>query len=156
MQDMNSQHTLRLLGAAVATALIVMACEQGPSIPAEHTHDPQPTRPAVQTHTISVRSADFLNDSPGLAVAGYAVSALTQGVVNLGEIHAYIKTRGSTSWDTVPYVLITTSGASLTINVSYEQGFVFVAVIGTVVNRAVLDIFFPATLRLVIDPGTTS
>ena len=148
------QNALKLLGAAIVTALVLMACEQGPV--AEHTHDPQPTRPAVQTHVITVRSADFLNDSPGLAVAGYEVSALTQGVVNRGEIHAYIKTRGSTSWDTVPYVLITTSGASLTINVSYEQDVVLVAVIGTVVNRAVLDIFFPASLRLVIDQGSTS
>ena len=152
---MNSQHTLRLLGAAVATALIVMACEQGPSVPAEHTHDPQPTRPAVQTHTVTVNSADFLNNSRGLAVAGYEVTALTQSVVDSGEIHAYLKPRFFDSWQEMPFNLVAGT-ASVTVGVAYDEDIVLVSVIGTVVNRAVLDIFFPATLRLVIDPGTTS
>jgi len=153
---MNAQATIKLLIAVSAMLAIILAgCERAPATPAEHTHDPQPTRPAVQTHSITVRSSDFLNDTAGLALAGYAVSALTKRVVESGEIHAYLKVRGFDSWDQMPVTLVAGT-ASVTLRVSYDEGSVYFVVIGTVVNRRVLDIFFPATLRLVIDQGTAS
>lgn len=146
--------TLMMVTATLAV-LMVMACEQSPGTPAEHTHPEDPSRPDVTTHEIAVRASDF-SISSGLATAGYRVEGLSKEIAERGEVHAYIKLANSSFWDSLPVVRTISTGSTYSIGAVFSERFLALHVNGPLMSRGIVSVFMPATVRLVMDAGTAS
>lgn len=132
----------------VAAVAVVAACDTGPATPKE----PAPRRPDIQEHVVTMRTSDFEVEADGaFATAGYTVDALTAEIIGDGEVHAYVETVEDV-WRPLPDVL-TTTGGTYTITAAFGEGVVIVQVDGPFVTRAVVDVFMPARLRIVMDAG---
>ena len=134
----------------LAAVAVVAACDMGPATPEEPT--PAPRRPDIQEHVVTMRTSDFEVEADGaFATAGYNVDALTAEIIGDGEVHAYIETIEDV-WRPLPDVL-TTTGGTYTITAAFGEGVVVVQIDGPLVTRAVVDVFMPARLRIVMDAG---